>query len=158
MPRALALPALAVEAIARGDQLFVVAEAPPADDEPFWLVPASTDPPTSDLSRSWIGEEPVDRSIRCRCTPHDVLPLTADLAAALAPLGIWNVDALRALAGSAIVVVRAGVTMDGAPADTQAASGSWQETDPAPAQEDLIPAHTDEAFELHRARVLAAAR
>ncbi len=157
MQRALAQPALAVEAIARGDQLFVVADAPPAGGEAFWLVPASADLATSELSRSWIGEEPVDRSIRCRCTPHDVISLTADRAAALAPLGIWNADALAARAGSSIVVVRAEVTMEGSPAEARAAAGSWQETEDAPVLDGLLPALTDEAFELHRERVLAAA-
>ena len=158
MPLTLAQPALAVEAVARGDQLFVIAAAPPVDGRPFWLVPASFDLAAGERARSWIGEDAVDRSIRCRCAPCDVLALTAARAAALAQLGVWNAAALAALAGSSIVVVRAAVSMEGLAPVPQAAMGSWQESAEAPAEEGLLPALTDEAFELHRARVLAAAR
>lgn len=158
MPRALAQPALAIEAVARGDQLFVIADGPPADGEAFWLVPASSDLPTSELSRSWIGEQPFDGAIRCRCTAHEAIVLIADRAAELAPLGIWNADALAKLAGSAIVVVRAEVTMEGVAPVAPTAAGSWQTIAEAPAEDGLLDALTDEAFELHRERVLAAAR
>ena len=157
MPLVLAQPALAVEAVARGDQLFVIAAAPPADERAFWLAPASSDLAADERARSWIGEEPVDGSIRCRCSPHDVLALTAGRAAALARLGVWSAAALAALAGSSIVVVRAAVTMEGLATDVQAAAGGWWESAEAPVEVGLLPALTDEAFALHRARVLAAA-
>jgi hypothetical protein len=158
MPRALAQPALAIEAVARGDQLFVIADAPPAGDEAFWLAPSSAELATGELTRSWIGEEAHDRSIRCRCTPAGVISLTAERAAALAPLGVWNAEALAARAGAAIVVVRAEVAVEGAPAGARATAGSWLDVVETAPGDGLLPALTDEAFALQRERLLAAAR
>ena len=147
---------MAIEAITRGDQLFALAATPPPRRDPFWLAPAVEELADRELSRSWLSERSADGAIRCHCEPHEAIELTAANAQLLAPLGVWNAQALAVRAGATIVIVRAWATLEGTRPAPPATVGGWTHLETPPDLSTLLPALTDDAFAVHRARVLAA--
>ena len=154
--RTLRQHAVAAEAIARGDLLFALysGERPPAEDEQLWLLPDGAEPDV--VAPTWQREAAAIAAgapgIRCRASVRGAYPLDSDALDRISGMHVWSEQHLsdRLSAGEPLhaLVVRAWAAPESAPlAD-----------DERPAEEDLLPALTDSAFQLLVARLERALR
>jgi hypothetical protein len=149
--------AVAAEAIARGDLLFALysGNRPPADDAQLWLVPEEHEPEV--VALSWQREAEVIAShapgVRCRCDVRRAYPLDAEAVDRITGMHVWSEGHLtdRLDAGEQLhaLIVRAWAAPE---------SRLLAEAEPLPADEDLLPALTDSAFELLVTRLEQALR
>jgi hypothetical protein len=146
--------AVAAEAIARGDLLFALysGDAPPGRHASLWLVPDCDE--SGEIASGWQREAAAIAAqvtgVRCRCSVVSVYPLDAAALGRIAGMHIWSERQLtrRLDAGERLhaLVVRAWAAPEGPPAEAGGAPGY-------PADDDLLPALTDSAFELLVARL-----
>jgi hypothetical protein len=140
--------AVAVEAIARGDLLFALfsGDSPPAEDDQLWLLPDGDS--SAALTTTWQREAEtmvVDApGVRCRCSVRGVYPLDEEALGRIAGMHVWSDDYLarRMATGEHLhaLIVRAWAAPEPSPP-----SGGM----PAlPTDDELLPALTDNAFDL----------
>ena len=170
--------ALAVEAIAGGDMLVTLRKGGIREKEfhvrgeRFWLAPTYEHLDADQTKRSWHGElarvraaRPADGRLhlRCLCVVQAGHELTSpEAVAALEPFHVWTpryaserlgwrpTKPLHALVLRAYALPEP-VALDWS--DGYDGCRSWLDLASEPAEADLLPALTDEAFALHVSRV-----
>ena len=146
--------AVAAEAIARGDLLFALysGDLPPRENEKLWLLPDGNEPDA--VAATWQREAAAIAThapgVRCRASVRSAFPLDADALDRIAGMHVWSERHLngRLAAGEQLhaLVVRAWAAPEGPPpGDAEAPE--------LPADDDLLPALTDSAFDLLVARL-----
>jgi hypothetical protein len=155
--------AFATDAIARGDLLLLLddeaaAERPVDPGERIWLLPSWRDETTGAVKRSWWAElsrahrrRPADGSIplRCLCEVVTTHALDDELRARIAPFHPWSTAG--GLAAQRALLVRAEARARPVPLSQPSIEQGYVELAEEPSLDGLLPALTDEAFDLHRA-------
>lgn len=159
--------AIVAEAVARGDS--VVLLRPLSTCEPgelgvgsrFWLVPTHDPRHAGALKEAWQPElagldaPAAPGSLRCLCEVEASYAVDAACAAALEPFHVFSCAAVEALPRPLrALVVRARVPLD-PPCVMLPEAGAtlWFELARAPDADGLLPALTDDAFELFAQRI-----
>jgi hypothetical protein len=154
--------AFATDAIARGDLLLLLddeaaAERPVAPGARIWLLPSWRDETTDGVKRSWWAEisrahrrRPADGSVplRCLCEVVTTHALDDELRARIAPFHPWSTAG--ALAAQRALVVRAEARARPVSIEAPPVEHGYVELAHEPAEDGLLPALTDDAFDLHR--------
>jgi hypothetical protein len=155
--------AFAAQAVARGDLLLLLdRETPtqPATGDRLWLLPSWRNERPDAVKRSWWAEvsrsnreRPSDGSVPLRslCDVVSAHALDDETRALIAPFHPWSPDWARQ--ATRALVVRAYARAEPFPIHVDAGGGDYAELADDPPEQQLLPALTDEAFALHRARV-----
>ena len=158
--------AFAADAVARGDLLVLLdggaaLEHPATVGDRFWLLPSWRSERPESLKRSWWPElsrahraRRVDGSVPLRslCTVVSSHPLDAAARARIAHLHPWS-PACAERAERALVV-RAHARVDPWDVRLEQSDDRYAMLSEDPVEHDLLPALTDEAFALHRSRLV----
>jgi hypothetical protein len=157
--------AFAVDAVARGDLLFLLDDAPAAAHrvdagDRLWLLPSWRNEHPVAVKRSWWAEvsranreRPDDGSVpvRCLCEVVSSHALDAATRTRIAPHHPWSRE--HADTAERALVVRARARPEPRSVDAREAGDTYDELALEPPDDGLLPALTDAAFLLHRAVV-----
>jgi hypothetical protein len=155
--------AFATDAIARGDLLLLLddeaaAEHPVAPGDRIWLLPSWRDEEPDTVKRSWWPEvsrahrvRPRDASVpvRCLCEVVTTHSLDDDARARIAPFHPWS--RIGAETARRALLVRPGPPAEPLSLASPPGEHTYVELVHDEPVAGLLPALTDEAFELHRA-------
>jgi Domain of unknown function (DUF1802) len=154
--------AFAVDAVARGDLLLLLDDAPAAahrvdPGDRLWLLPSWRNELPAAVKRSWWAEvsranreRPDDGSVplRCLCEVVSSHALDAATRTRIAPHHPWSRE--HADAAERALVVRARAHPEPRPVEAQQ-TDTYDELALEPADDGLLPALTDAGFALQRA-------
>ena len=157
--------AFAVDAVARGDLLVLLDGGaamthPVAPGDRFWLLPSWRSEGPECVKRSWWPElsrahreRRADGAVPLRtlCSVVASDPLDASTRSRIAGLHPWS-PAYAEQAGR-VLVVRAQARAEALPVELAQGDERYASLTADPTEDDLLPALTDEAFALHRARL-----
>lgn len=169
---------VAAEAIARGDQVVTLRKGGIREKEfavrgsRFWLFPTWEHENEAQVKPAWrtelrrsLAERRADGRIpiRCRCTVAAAWELSEPEALeTIDGFHLWTPAyaeerlSWRPRKPLSVLLLRAEALVEPVLLDPDAAYGgcrSWLELEAAPSEADLLPSLTDDAFELHAARV-----